>query len=114
MSDWIVKIDYKHKNPDTGELETVVEKEFDFIQYTELLHVGLMRAIKDIEDAFYYLSGNKQKEEWDDELKQRFQGIRHKLLDEANSIKRLPQNLSYKGVPANQISASEFISRYAK
>ena len=106
MSDWTVKVEYKNKN-----LETVVEKEYDFISYTEMLNLELMRLIMEIEDAFYAFSGNKQKEEWDTEMKERFKKIRHKMLDQANAIKRLPQTLSYKGLKANQISINEFVNR---
>lgn len=109
MSDFIVKIEYKNKD-----LETVVEKEYDFISYTEMLHLELMRLIMEIEDAFYVFSGNKQKENWPPELTERFKKIRHKMLDQANAIKRLPQNLSYKGIKANQIPFSEFIEKTMK
>ena len=47
MSEWTVKIEYKNKN-----LETVVEKEYDFVSYTEMLNLELMRLIMEIEDAF--------------------------------------------------------------
>ncbi len=110
MSDFIVTIEFKNKNAD-GELETVVEKEYDFINYTELLHIGLTRIIKEIEDAFYYFTDEEQKENWDPEAKRRFSSIRHKLLDEANAIKRLPNTLSYKGIKANQISINDFINQ---
>ena len=106
MSDWKVKVEYKNKN-----LETVVEKEYDFISYTEMLHLELMRLIMEVEDAFYVFSGNKQKEDWPPELTERFKKIRHKMLDQANAIKRLPQNLTYKGIRADQVSISEFINR---
>lgn len=109
MSDFIVKVEYKNKN-----LETVVEKEYDLISYTEMLHLELMRLIMEVEDAFYVFSGNKQKDDWSPELKERFKKIRHKMLDEANSIKRLPQNLTYKGIRADQISISEFIDQTMK
>jgi hypothetical protein len=109
MSDFIVKVEYKNKN-----LETVVEKEYDFISYTEMLNLELMRLIMEIEDAFYVFSGNKQKEEWDPEMMERFKKIRHKMLDQANAIKRLPQNLTYKGIKADQISISDFINQTMK
>ena len=109
MSEWNVTIQYKNKN-----LETVVEKEYDFISYTEMLNLELMRLIMEIEDAFYYFSDNKQKEEWSPEAKERFQKIRHKMLDQANAIKRLPQTLSYKGVKADQVSISDFINKQEK
>ena len=106
MSDFLVKIEYKNEN-----METVVEKEYDFYSYTEMLHLNLMRIIGEIEDAFYYLSGNKRKEDWPPELKERFKKIRHKLLDQANDIKRLPHNLSYKGVKADQMDIHTFINK---
>lgn len=109
MSDWTVKIEYKNKN-----LETVIEKEYDFISYTEMLNLELMRLIMEIEDAFYYFSGNKQKEDWSPELTERFKKIRHKMLDQANAIKRLPQNLTYKGIRADLIPISEYISKNLK
>ena len=109
MSDFIVKVEYKNKN-----LETVVEKEYDLISYTEMLHMELMRLIMEVEDAFYTFSGNKQKEDWDPIMMEKFKKIRHKMLDEANAIKRLPQNLTYKGIRADQISISDFISNTMK
>jgi len=109
MSDFKVKIEYKNKN-----LETVVEKEYNFIDYTEMLSLELKRILMDIEDAFYSFSGNKQKDEWAPEYKDRFTKIRHKLLDQANSIKRLPQNLSYKGIKASTMPFSEFLAKTLK
>lgn len=109
MSDFKVKIEYKNKD-----LETIVEKEYDFIDYTEMLNLELKRVLMDIEDAFYYFSGNKQKQDWSPELTERFQKIRHKLLDQANAIRRLPQNLSCNGVKANTMSFSEYLARTMK
>ena len=109
MSDFVVKIEYKNKN-----LETVIEKEYNFFDYTEMLNLELKRILTDIEDAFYCCSGNKQKEEWSPELMEKFQKIRHKILDQANAIRRLPDNLSYKGIKASTIPLSEFIARTIK
>ena len=106
MSDFKVKIEYKNKD-----LETVVEKEYGFIDYTEMLSLELKRVLMDIEDAFYYFSGNKQKNEWAPELTEKFNKIRHKILDQANSIKRLPENLSYKGVKGSTMLFSEFLAK---
>lgn len=109
MSDFKVKIEYKNKD-----LETIVEKEYDFIDYTEMLNLELKRVLMDVEDAFYYFSGNKQKQDWSPELTERFQKIRHKLLDQANAIRRLPQNLSCNGAKANTMSFSEYLARTLK
>jgi len=109
MSEFKVKIEYKNKN-----LETVVEKEYEFIDYTEMLSLELKRIIMDIEDAFYHLSGNKQRQDWEPELTERFQKIRHKLLDQANAIKRLPENLSFNGIKASTMPFSEYLARTLK
>lgn len=105
MSDWIVKIEYKNQD-----LETVVEKEYDFINYTTMLYVELMGIIKEIEDVFYDINQGKKKEDWAPESMERFQKIRHKLLDEANSIRRLPQNLTHNGAKANQVTMGEYLN----
>ena len=109
MSDFKVKIEYKNKN-----LETVVEKEYDFIDYTEMLNLELKRILMDVEDAFYYFSGDKQKQDWTPETTERFNKIRHKILDQANAIKRLPETLSYKNIKANTMSFSEYLARTLK
>lgn len=109
MSDFKVTIEYKNKN-----LETVVKKEYSFIDYTEMLNLELKRILMDIEDTFYYLSGNKQKQDWSPELTERFTKIRHKILDQANAIKRLPENLTYKGVKATTMLFSEYIAKSLK
>lgn len=108
-SDWKVTIEYKNKD-----LETVVEKEYDFISYTEMIHIALMRIIVEIEDAFYFFSDGKRKEDWPPEYAERYKKIRHKLLDQANAIKRLPQNLTFQGHRADQISINDFINRTMK
>lgn len=109
MSDFKVKINYKNKD-----LETIVEKEYEFIDYTEMLSLELKRILMDIEDSFYYVSGNKQKEEWSPELTERFKKIRHKILDNANAIKRLPENLSFKGTKGTTMSFGEYLARTLK
>ena len=109
MSDWKVTIEYKNQD-----LETVVEKEYDFIDYTDMINLELKRVLLEIEDAFYYFSGNKQKQDWSPDLTERFKKIRHKILDQANAIKRLPINLSYKGIKANSMTMGELLARTLK
>jgi hypothetical protein len=107
--DWIVTISYKNKN-----LETVVEKEYTFDQYTEMCSLGLKHILMDIEDVFYYFQDNKQKSEWDQEAMNRFNVIRHKMLDQANAIQRLPQTLTYKGNSPTELSINEYITERQK
>ena len=109
MSDFKVKVSFKNK-----ELETVVEKEYDFLDYTTLVDLDLKRIIKLVEDAFSYFNEGKKKEEWPKESFEMFANIRHKILDQANAIKRLPENLSYKNIPANTINLSEYIANMFK
>ena len=108
-SDFKVTIEYKNKD-----MENVVEKEYDFISYTQLLYASIMKIVVEIEDAFYFFADGKQKDEWPEELADRYKKIRHKLLDQANSIKRLPQNLSYKHMRADQTSINDFINQTLK
>lgn len=109
MSDWTVRIEFKNKD-----LETVVEKEYDFIDYTNMLNREIKKVLDNIEDAFFYFSGYKPKKDWDEETTKRFSVIRHKLLDQANAVGRLPDNLSYKNIKANSMSIGDFINKTLK
>ena len=100
MSDFSVKVSYKNKN-----LEKVKDCTYDFSEYTEMIYSGLMRVIMDIEDVFYKLEDSKAKEQWSEESLSEFQKIRHKILDQANAVKRLPQNTFYKEIPMNEFVA---------
>lgn len=103
--DWIVKIEYKNKD-----METVVEKEYPFAQYVEMIANELTSVITDVENAFYYFEDGEQKKDWSPESQKRFKDIRHKLLDHANSVRRLYQTLRHNGVSANTINMSEAIA----
>ena len=105
MSDFSVKISYKNKN-----LENVSNRTYDFLQYTEMIKLELMRIIMDVEDAFYMLQDAKSKEEWDDATMAQFQKIRHKLLDQANAVERLPHNLYFNGVRCFDTSISKMLA----
>lgn len=58
-----------------------------------MLHADLLRLISDVEDMAYKLNHGKPKSEWTDESWSAFCCIKHKLLDKAGEIERLPQNL---------------------
>ena len=104
MNDFKVNIEYKDKK-----LQTVNERTYEFSEYVEMIQLELMRVIMDIEDAFYQMQG-KPKEEWDNAILASFQKIRHKLLDQANAIKRLPSTLNFRGVPCDSKNLSEVIA----
>lgn len=105
MSDFKVNISYKNK-----QLQTVVEREYDLENYTSMIKGELMVMLGDIEAAFSCFQNNKTKDEWDDEAKAKFQAIRHKLLDQANAIERLPSNISFQGMKINSIKFSKILA----
>ena len=107
MSEWIVKIEYKNQN-----LETIIEKEYDLISYTSMLYMELMGVVKEVEDVFYEINQGKQKQDWTPESTEKFQKIRHKMLDEANAIRRLPQNLTHNGARADQVTIGEYLNMH--
>ena len=105
MGDFTVKVSYKNKN-----LENVSDHTYDFRQYTEMIKLELMRIIMDVEDAFYTLQGETEKQDWDKETMTKFQKIRHKLLDQANAVERIPQNLYFNGVQCFDTSVSKMLA----
>lgn len=107
MSDFTVKISYKNRN-----LENVSVRTYDFQQYAEMVKLELMRIIMDVEDVFYSLQNGKAKEEWDEETMGKFQKIRHKLLDQANAVERLPQNLYLHDKPCTDTSVSKMLADF--
>lgn len=54
--------------------------------------MDIQRVITDVESLVYQLTG-MSREQWDDETWGIFTRIRHKLLDKAGEIGRLPENL---------------------
>lgn len=105
MNDFSVKISYKNKK-----LENVSDRVYDFRQYAEMIKLELMRVIMDVEDAFYMLQDAKSKDDWDDETMAQFQKIRHKLLDQANAVERIPQNLYFNGMKCSDTSVSKMLA----
>lgn len=103
--DFTVLIDYLNKN-----MEHVNQKTYMFFEYTNMLELEIKRMILDVEDAYYKFENGKQKSEWSEESLNGFNKIRHKLLDVANAIARLPKTLHYKGVSCADMKLSEMIA----
>lgn len=78
-----VKIEYKNKK-----LDTVGYDEFDFDIYCQKLSQDITRLLTDIE-RFFQEQNIKNEIESNDF----YRNIRHRLLDLAGSIKRLPDNI---------------------
>ncbi len=75
------------------DMERVYTRTYSFREYTEMLHADLLRLVTDIEDLCYTANDGKPKEEWTDESFAAFNKIKHKLLDKAGDIGRIPENL---------------------
>ena len=84
-----VTVTYRDKN-----LQPVYSKTYTIKEYSDMLRADLLRLVTDIEDLCYAANENKAKEEWSDETFVLFNKIKHKLLDKAGDIGRLPSNLT--------------------
>lgn len=73
-----------------------------------MVRADLLRLITDVEDLVYQANGNKPKDEWTDESWAAFCRIKHKLLDKAGDIGRLPDNLFE--YTEKEKSLSEFVA----
>lgn len=105
LNDYTVNITYKNRA-----LEPVGERSYPFESYCAEQKFNITRTLIDIENAFYRFEKGKPKELWDKEEQEFFQHIRHKLLDVANNIERLPQNLCRNGVNINSMKSSEYFA----
>lgn len=105
LNDYTVNVIYKNRS-----LESVSERIYPLADYCQELKLGIMRTIMDVENAFYRFQNGKNKEQWEPDVLECFQRIRHKLLDSANSIERVPSNLQYKGSNVNKMNAADYIA----
>lgn len=83
-----VNVVYRDKN-----LEPTYEMLYYLNDYTDMIRMNLIRVITDVEDLVYILTNNKTKEDWSDQVWVKFQHIKHKILDNAGSIGRLPNDI---------------------
>ena len=86
-----VRVTYRNKD-----MEPRYSKVYTLKEYTEELRGDLQRLVTDVENLCYAANGNKAREEWSDETFAMFSRIKHKLLDKAGDIGRLPENLVIK------------------
>ena len=94
-----VKVTYRNRD-----LESIYTKTYSFCEYTEMLHADLLRLVTDIEDLCYTMNGGKPKDEWTDESFAAFNKIKHKLLDKAGDIGRMPENMVERvSVPMSEV-----------
>lgn len=97
-----VKVTYRNRA-----LEDVYTKTYSIEEYTDMLRADLLRLVTDIEDLCYTVNGGKPKEEWTDDTFVAFTKIKHKLLDKAGDIGRMPDNLVERiSIPMNEVLKS--------
>jgi len=83
-----VRVTYKDKD-----MRPIYTKTYPICEYTDMLRQDLHRLITDVENLCYVANENKSKADWSDETFEEFSRIKHKLLDKAGEIGRLPQNI---------------------
>ena len=72
----------------------------------DMLRQDLLRLITDVENLCYIANENKSKADWSDQTFEEFSRIKHKLLDKAGDIGRLPENITLRtSEPLNEYVA---------
>ena len=89
------------------ELQPTYTKTYSIGEYADAMRMDLQGLIGDIETLGYIANDNKPKEEWSDESFAVFSRIKHKLLDKAGEIGRLPSNL----IMRHTEPMSEYVAR---
>lgn len=98
------EITYKNKD-----LKTISKCEQSLKDYSDMLSLDLKRIITDIEDLLYLSTGSKSKNQWSEAELIAFEKIKHKILDKAGEISRLPENIF--DADENENAASSFWDR---
>lgn len=92
MADLKIHIDYKNDR-----LDIVSKKDYAFKDYMDMLRADVLRIIGDIEEFCYDVNDGKPKDEWDEASWMFFLKTKHKLLDKAGEIGRIPDNIVQEG-----------------
>lgn len=83
-----VRVVYRNRDMEPSYTETYTLEE-----YTAMIRTDLHRLVSDVEELCYAANEGRAKEEWTDETFYGFNKIKHKLLDKAGEVERIPQNL---------------------
>ncbi len=76
-----------------SELEKVAEELYPLNEYCNFLSQGTIGLIQDVENILYKSFG-ESKSGWPEGTLESFNAIRHKLLDRAGELRRLPENIT--------------------
>ncbi len=105
LKDYTVNVTYKNRA-----LQSVNERCYPFDSYCQEQRFNITKTLNDVEHAFCELQCGKVKQEWPKDVLDMFQRIRNRMLDSANNIGRLPQNLCCNGVNINSLPQSEYFA----
>lgn len=83
-------VDVTYRNEDMKPTQQMV---YTLKEYCDMLQLDLFRLIGDVEDLVYVMNGYLPRSKWTDESWARFNAIRHKMLDKAGDIGRLPETI---------------------
>lgn len=97
-----VRVTYRDKD-----LQPTYTKTYTLNEYAENMRSDLQGLVGDVETLGYIANKNKPKEEWSDDSFAIFSRIKHKLLDKAGEIGRIPSNI----VLRNSAPMSEYMAR---
>ena len=84
----IVRVTYRDKD-----LNPTYTRTYTLPEYADSIRSDLQGLVGDVETLAYLANNNKPKEEWSDASFSAFTRIKHKLLDKAGEIGRLPSNM---------------------
>lgn len=83
----LIRVTYQNED-----METVYDEVLSLDEYTGLLKNDLQKVISDVESLIYQLT-DKKRADWGEPVWAAFNRIRHKLLDKAGQVARIPENI---------------------
>lgn len=83
-----VRVTYRN-----NKMEIVDMKVYTLDSYASMLRNDLLRVITDIEDVIYAAKDNIPKDMWDDGTWSAYCRLKHRILDKAGAIERLPETI---------------------
>jgi hypothetical protein len=104
VEDYTVEI--RRRNAD---LNIVRQEKVPLTVFCDEQRRRLTYLIAEVENTLCDILG-KPRGEWDELTTDAFADVRRRLLDAANNIARLPENLCCNGANINTISATEYIA----
>ena len=83
-----IRVTYKDKD-----LRPIYTKTYSLGQYTDMIRADILRLITDVENLCYDQNSGNDKSKWPEATLEDFNKIKHKMLDKAGDIGRIPENI---------------------